>query len=90
MPALKIKPDLSENLKDETVIVQGAVDVCFIEDDGMVILDFKTDRVDDISVLKETYGEQLSIYAFACEKIFGKPVKQKIIYSFSKQDLIEI
>ena len=90
MPAVKIKPDLSENLKEETVIVQGAVDVCFIEDDGMVILDFKTDRVNDISVLKETYGEQLSIYAFACEKIFGKPVKQKIIYSFSKQDVIEI
>lgn len=90
MSASKIKPDLSENLKDESVIVQGAVDVCFIEDDGIVILDFKTDRVDDISVLKETYGEQLSIYAVACEKIFSKPVKQKIIYSFSKQDVIEV
>ena len=80
--AQKIAPHLGSRFNDENVIVQGAVDVCFIEDDGVVILDFKTDAVDDIEKLCETYGEQLNIYALACEKIFSKPVKQKIIYSF--------
>lgn len=90
MNASRLKPDLSRELCDEKIIVQGAVDICFEEDDGIVILDFKTDRVDDISVLKEIYGEQLNIYALACEKIFSKQIKQKIIYSFSKQDIIEV
>ena len=80
--AKKIAPYLDGKFDDEKIIVQGAVDVCFVEDDGIVILDFKTDRVENINALAETYGEQLKIYATACEKIFEKPVKQKIIYSF--------
>ncbi len=63
------------------IIVQGAVDLCFEEDGQMVVLDFKTDRVDDISKLKGFYAEQLNIYAEAVEKIFNKRVKEKIIYS---------
>ena len=64
------------------IIVQGAVDLCFEEDDGVVVLDFKTDRVKDMSELVKTYGEQLEIYSMAAKKIFGKPVKENIIYSF--------
>ena len=90
MSAKKINPDLSDDLSGEMIIVQGAVDICFEEDGGIVILDFKTDRVEDMTVLKETYGEQLNIYALACEKIFGKKVSQKIIYSFAKDDVIEV
>lgn len=78
-----IAPELTENLCEEKIIVQGAVDVCFIEDDGIVILDFKTDRVTSPDELKSAYGEQLEFYAKACEKIFNLPVKEKIIYSFS-------
>ena len=50
----------------------------------------KTDRVDDITDLKNAYSEQLSIYALACEKIFEKQVKEKIIYSFKFSDTIKI
>lgn len=90
LPVLKIAPRLDEKFADERVIVQGAVDVCFEEEDGIVILDFKTDRVEDITVLANTYGEQLSIYAKACQKIYEKPVKEKIIYSFFKGEEISI
>ena len=72
LPVPKVAPWLSENFENESVIVQGAVDVCFLESDGIVILDFKTDRVEDLNVLKDTYSEQLNIYAKACEKIFEK------------------
>ena len=75
---------------DEKIIVQGAVDVCFVENDGVVVLDFKTDRVDNLEALVEAYGEQLNIYAMACEKIFSMPVKQKIIYSFALSEEIDI
>ena len=81
--ARKIAPQLDTRFDSETVIVQGAVDVCFTEEDGVVILDFKTDSVSSPEALIETYGEQLNFYATACEKIFEMPVKEKIIYSFS-------
>lgn len=75
---------------DDKFIVQGAVDLCFTEPDGVVVLDFKTDRVNSPDELKVKYAEQLNIYATACEKIFSLPVKEKIIYSFCLSEAIEI
>lgn len=77
------EPNLDDRFNKEEIVVQGAVDVCFVEDDGVVILDFKTDRVTSADALAEAYGEQLKIYSLACEKIFQKPVKERIIYSFA-------
>ena len=88
IPALTADKNLDERFKDEKIIVQGAVDVCFIEDDKVVILDFKTDRVDDASELSKAYGEQLELYAAACEKIFRLPIKEKVIYSFHKAESV--
>lgn len=90
LPAKRIAPYLDDKFNDEKIIVQGAVDVCFVENDGVVVLDFKTDRVDNPEALVEAYGEQLNIYAMACEKIFSMPVKQKIIYSFALSEEIDI
>ncbi len=83
LPATEVYPDLGAQFKDESIIVQGAVDICFEEEDGVVILDFKTDRTDNPEDLKNAYAKQLEIYALACRKIFEKPVKAKIIYSFA-------
>ena len=47
-----------------------------------MVLDFKTDRVDNLNQLVKCYGEQLDIYSAAAQKIFEKPVKERIIYSF--------
>lgn len=82
IPANAIDESLEINVDDANIIVQGAIDLCFVEDDGVVVLDFKTDRVDNLNVLVERYGEQLEIYSTAAKKIFGKPIKEKIIYSF--------
>ena len=88
--AKKIAPHLDEEQGNEKIIIQGAVDICFEEEDGIVILDFKTDRVTSLETLAETYGEQLNIYGFACEKIFEKEVKEKVIYSFNLSDEIKV
>lgn len=82
IPATRIDPTLSIDATDANVIVQGAVDLCFSEDDGIVVLDFKTDRVDKLDQLVDCYGEQLEIYSTAAEKIFEKTVKERVIYSF--------
>ena len=82
IPAKQIDQTLNIDVEDANIIVQGAVDLCFIEDDGVVVLDFKTDKVDNLQSLVDCYGEQLEIYSAAAQKIFGKPIKEKIIYSF--------
>lgn len=83
MPVSAADPSLKGDFADENVIVQGAVDLCFEEDGEIVVVDFKTDRTDSPEDLSAAYAEQLSIYAAACEKIFEKRVKQRIIYSFA-------
>ncbi len=88
--ATEIDNTLDKRFNDEMIVIQGAVDVCFIENGEIVILDFKTDRVDDLDELKSAYSGQLSIYAEACSKIFKLPVKEKIIYSFNLSKSISI
>lgn len=90
LPAARIAPDLSEELSSETVVVQGAVDLCFMEEDGLVVLDFKTDRVQTESQLISAYAEQLSLYTTACEKIFSSRVKEKVIYSFYLKKIVKV
>jgi len=82
IPASRIKADIEKSLADTPVTIQGAVDLVFEEEDGLVVLDFKTDRAKDENIFVSRYAEQLSIYSKACEEIFGKAVKEKIIYSF--------
>lgn len=74
----------------EIVLVQGIIDVYFEEDGELVVLDYKTDRVTCAETLKERYHAQLEYYAEALEKLTGKPVKEKIIYSFALQQEIEV
>lgn len=81
MSANMVDKDLPEELNEEKIIVQGAVDCLFVEEGKIVVVDFKTDRVKEEKQLVESYAEQLNIYAKACEKILGLPVKEKIIYS---------
>ena len=83
IPAYALDNTLEGDLAKEMVTLQGAVDICFIENGELIILDFKTDRVEDINELAVSYSEQLNAYAKACEKIFGLKVKEKIIYSFA-------
>jgi hypothetical protein len=58
------------------VSVQGVVDLAVIRDDEIWVLDFKTDRVLDVSGKIEGYTPQLRLYALALERIYGRPVTQ--------------
>jgi len=73
---------------EELILVQGIIDVYFEEDDGLVVLDYKTDRVREAKELVEKYHAQLDYYAQALEQLTEKKVKQKIIYSFTLQEEI--
>ncbi len=73
---------------EELLLIQGIIDVWFEEEDGLVLLDYKTDRVTKGEELREKYRAQLEYYAQALERVTGKRVKEKIIYSFALQEEI--
>ena len=68
--------------EEETVLVQGIIDVYFEEDGNLVVADYKTDVVEKEEELIQRYKVQLEYYAEALEKLTGKSVKEKVIYSF--------
>ena len=65
------------------VLIQGIIDAYFEEDGEIVVLDYKTDRVQTEAELKDRYQEQLRLYTRALEQITQKKVKEQIIYSFT-------
>ena len=68
--------------EDEKVLIQGIIDVFFVEDDGIVLLDYKTDKVDTPKELWDRYETQLDYYEEALCKLMDMPVKERILYSF--------
>ena len=64
-------------------MLQGIADCMFDEDDEIVLVDYKTDRVSDESTLIARYDLQIKLYAAALSRIFGKNVKEAYLYSFS-------
>ena len=59
------------------------MDVFFVEEDGIVLLDYKTDRVGSGKELWDRYETQLDYYEEAVCKLMNMPVKERILYSFS-------
>ncbi|MCQ2470927.1 MAG: helicase-exonuclease AddAB subunit AddA [Clostridia bacterium] len=78
----------SEYSHDEKIIVQGYIDCAFIEDGQWVVVDYKTDRVKDVNILKERYRGQLKMYERALAECTGIPVKETVIYSLYKNEIV--
>ncbi len=65
----------------EIVLVQGIIDAYFTEDDGITIVDYKTDRVDSEDQLINRYRAQLEYYGMALSQITKRPIKALAIWS---------
>lgn len=89
LPARKL---YQESQSEELVLVQGIIDAWFMEEDGIVLVDYKTDSVrkGHEQELLDKYRVQLRYYAEALERITGKKVKERVIYSFSLEQEYEI
>ena len=74
----------------EQILVQGIIDVYFETDGELVVLDYKTDKVRRAEELVERYHAQLDYYAKALEQMTQKKVREKIIYSFTLREEIQI
>lgn len=81
LPAERFYPDMKET--GEGIFVQGVIDVLFDEGDGLVLVDYKTDKVRSGEELAGRYRLQLELYAEAIETIYGRPVTEKYLYAFA-------
>ena len=76
--------DFMDDLQEEQILLQGVVDCAWIENDGITIIDFKTDFVTEETLPQKQaqYATQVRAYAQAMERIYQKPVKQRLLYFF--------
>lgn len=80
IPASRLSEKFPET---EKVLIQGIIDAFFIENEKIILLDYKTDRVEEEQELIDRYRVQLDHYKEALEKLTGKEVSEKLIYSFA-------
>ncbi|MFD1708030.1 helicase-exonuclease AddAB subunit AddA [Siminovitchia sediminis] len=85
--------------EDESVIVQGIIDCIVMEEDGVLLLDYKTDAItgrfpggfDQAKVvLEKRYRMQIELYEQAIERIWKKSVKEKVLYFFDGGHVLEL
>lgn len=79
----------------EGVLLQGIIDVFWLEDDKIVLLDYKTDKVKTAEELVLRYKTQLDLYAQALKRIFSTKeqkieMTENLIYSFRLNRVIEV
>jgi ATP-dependent helicase/nuclease subunit A len=77
----------------EELLLQGVVDCCLIEPDGLVIIDYKTDRVktdEEIAARAAHYRGQLKAYSEALRRTLGKPVKRCVLFFLGPGKTVEV
>lgn len=79
--------------EEDLTLIQGIIDVFWIEEDGIVLLDYKTDSVKTPKELILRYEAQLNLYAEALNRVFadkGLRVKEKLIYAFKFGEVMAV
>ncbi len=82
--------NLTYDVADEDIVIQGKLDCAFIENGEAVLIDYKTDNLTDENAFVEMYAPQLNIYSEALMECEGIKVKEKYVYSFKLNKYIAI
>jgi len=85
-----LEADEAGTYGDEEILVQGTIDCCFMDGGRWVLLDYKTDRLDDAEALTLRYRNQLRLYALALERITGVPVGEIRLCLLLAGEVLEI
>ena len=84
--------DYYPGLEGEEILLQGVIDAWFVGEDGLTVLDFKTDQVrpGDEWERAEEYRPQLEAYGKALSQILGREVKRMVLWFFATDTAVEI
>ena len=89
----EVRNALADSLSD-TVLIQGIIDCCFRDEQGIVIVDYKTDRItgqdreNGFQRLKNEYSVQLKLYREVVERALGEPVEEVILFLLDSGDSV--
>ncbi len=81
-----------EGLEGEKVLLQGVVDCALLEEDGITVVDFKTDRISEeaLSEAVKKYRLQVQTYSDALSRIYEQPIKKQYLYFFHLNQFVEV
>ena len=87
---LVLEDGLMEKFRNTDNMIKGIVDLMFEEKDGIVIVDYKSDRRTTQAKLAEHYTMQMNLYKSAVELTTGKRVKEIYLYSIELEKAVKI
>ncbi|MHA6483720.1 helicase-exonuclease AddAB subunit AddA [Paenibacillus sp. strain BS8-2] len=85
LPASRVYAEQSVgSIGQEQILIQGVIDCLFRDDKGLVLVDYKTDRIymQQWAQAAERHRFQLELYADAIASVLGEPVTEKYVYFF--------
>lgn len=90
LAAREIHREWAFNLQGESQsLIQGVIDLCFLEEEGWVLVDYKTDRAGEAE-LRSRYQLQLQWYARALARITRRPVHQALLFGLREKLAIPV
>lgn len=84
-PTVRREWSFNLRLEDGETLLQGVIDCAFLEDGRWVVVDYKTDHIQDEDAFVERYTEQLRWYGRALARITGLPVAERWLYALEKR-----
>ncbi len=89
VPVSEVYPDL-EKYSEEKMMIQGIADCAFLEDGALVVVDYKTDALNNETDFIVKYASQVLLYKKALRECTGYNVKSAVLYSFHLGKAIEV
>lgn len=97
LPASEVYPAWKD--EDESVFVQGIIDCVFEDENGLVLIDFKSDGISDRykggfiqakPILEERYRLQINLYTKALEQIWKRKVNERYLFFFDGAHILNL
>ncbi len=87
-----MKEDNTNMYGEESIMLRGIIDAYFEEDGKIVLVDYKTDFVNEENKdeVINRYKKQLDLYKNVLQELTGKEVKEKYVYLFGIDEDIAI
>jgi ATP-dependent helicase/nuclease subunit A len=97
MPAREVYPTWKG--EEESVFVQGIIDCVFEDENGLILVDYKTDQISDKykggfdqakSILEDRYKMQINLYTRAIEQIWKRKVTERYLFFFDGAHILKV
>ena len=78
---------------EDAILLQGVADLCFETEEGLTVVDFKTDRVrtpPEVEDRAEVYRPQLEAYSLALSRVLDRPVTRRLLYFLVPGQAVEV